>query len=120
MKLLLGTVLVLLTTGCAGSLESARARSQLIPRAASEARDEVRCRQLDDRRSLWGGLGKGALVFAGAEAAVTTQIDQMDRRYQPGAKIAVISSAAAVAAFGTAAIYVSEEAGDRWAEECAQ
>ena len=38
MKLLLGTVLVLLTTGCAGSLESARARSQMNPRAASEAR----------------------------------------------------------------------------------
>jgi len=112
--------LILLLTGCAGSLETSRSRGQLVPRTASEPRDEARCRQLDDRRTLWGGLGKGALGLVTAEAAVTTQIDQLDRRYRPGAKIAVISSAAAVAAFGVAVIYVSEESGNRWAEECSQ
>jgi hypothetical protein len=103
-----------LTGGCAGSLNEARSSGQAARVGAGEPKSTPdRCASLDDRRAVWGGIGKGAAVLAGGSGISTLPLDEHPE-LQTGAAI----GAAVMAAIAAGAVYVSESAGDSWAREC--
>jgi hypothetical protein len=107
-----GAVALLLITGCAGSFEEAKLAGVDTARRGAVAAPSERCQSLDDQHRIWGGIGKGAAVLAGAEGIATWPVK--DDRIETGLAI----GAGVSAAMAAGAVYVSEQAGESWAREC--
>jgi hypothetical protein len=106
-------VLALAGTGCAGSLERARAegpRLEAAPDAAAAADD--RCERLDRQHRVWGAVAKGSAVLAGSAGVVTVPTEDAT------ARAALAGGAVAAAAVAAAAVAVSEGAAESWARDC--
>lgn len=99
--------LVLLLSGCAGSLGEARHADKV-----GLSPDSPRCQTLDDRHAMWSGIGKGAAVVAGG-AGLSTLADD-DPRLRTG--LAVTSAVAGVTAAVAAA--VTDANARSYAREC--
>lgn len=98
-------------TGCAGSLESARPKT-----LSAESEPSPYCQGLDSKRQTWGAVAKGAAVVAGASGVSTLPLE--GDRYET-ARIGVAAAGVGAAAVAAGAVFISEAAGDRWAEQCA-
>jgi hypothetical protein len=101
-------LIIALCGGCAGSLEASRHELGAAPASSAE-----RCASLDNTRRTWGGVAKASAVLAGG-AGVST-IPATDNKLETGLAI----SSVVVGAVAAAAVYVSEDAGNSWARECA-
>jgi hypothetical protein len=103
----------LLAGGCAGSFEESRLSS---PRPAASRAPALsrRCEQLDDRRSLWGGVAKGGAVLAGGAGLATIPVESHRGR------VGLAAGGVAAAAVAAAAVYVAEQAGASWVQEGCQ
>lgn len=99
---------VLLLTGCAVPLESARREGVL---GASPATSE-HCQGLDSARITWGAIAKGAAIAAGASGVSALPFDDKE------ARVALASAAVGAAVVGAVAVYVSEGHDAAWAREC--
>jgi hypothetical protein len=118
---LVGTLALLLLSGCAGSLEAARG-----PRAAHvdntpghvavmvEGAPSERCAQLDDRHAFYGGISKGSAVLAGGAGLATVPVDDK------GARIGLAIGAAVMAAVAATSTFIQEASSESWSRECAQ
>ncbi len=110
-KKIFPVTLLLIATGCAVPLERARrdgpvmGASRVIP---------ARCESLDDARTTWGAVAKGAAVVAGASGISAVPLETEE------GQIAVASVGAAAAVVGAVAVYVAEQKGEAWARECSR
>jgi hypothetical protein len=112
-------LLTLLLCSCSASLESAKP-----PRTPRPEPDEGvvetmidvpdRCPDLDDRRVIWGAVGKGATVLGGGAGLATIPVDDKN------ARIALATGTALMATVAAVAIYVQEGADESWVRECSQ
>lgn len=102
--------LMLSCVACAGSLEATR------PSTLGAQEPSPYCQGLDSKRQTWGAVAKGAAVLAGASGVSTLPL-QGDR-YET-ARIGVAAGGIGAAAVAAGAVFLSESAGDRWAEQCA-
>lgn len=109
LHLVLSLVLVCLVAGCAVPLESARRDGVLGAHPSSPDR----CENLDNARTVWGAVAKGAAVAAGASGVAAIPLEDQE------ARIAAASVAAGAAVVGAVAVYVSESKDEAWARECA-
>ena len=98
----------ILSMGCSASFEESRLVSPQVGATA----DRQRCEELDDRRTLWGGIAKGSAIVAGSAGLAAVPVTSHK------AEVGLAAGSVAAAALGAAAVYVSESAGDRWVEEC--
>lgn len=102
----------LLFSGCAVPLGTAQRDASLLgaPQSASE-----RCSSIDEARTVWGAVAKGAAILGGASGVSAIPLgDDRD------AQIAVGITAAGAAVISAVAIYVAEQKGEAWARECSQ
>jgi hypothetical protein len=100
------------TTGCAGSLEEAKLAG-LNPQArVATPAPSARCQSLDNQHRVWGAVGKGAAVLAGAEGISTWPVQNQS------AETALAIGAGVTAAVAATAEYLSEDASATWAREC--
>lgn len=108
--------LALALSACAGSLEHQRATGVAERRTggAPEDRAVERCETLDDRRQIFGGIGKGAGLLAGASGISTIPLEEADPAYRTAAAIGSLGFAAVAATTW----YIAEKAGDSWARQC--
>ena len=111
-------VLALVVSGCAGSLERARADGALLAAGAAEpdpgaaaARVE-RCERLDRQHRTWGAVAKGAAVLAGASGLSTLPVEDQE------ARAALAAGAITAGAAAAAAVAMSEGAAKSWARDC--
>lgn len=100
---------LLLSTGCAGSFEEARAPK----RVGAAPPPSARCITLDDRHAFWGGTGKFSAALSGASGLSTIPIED-DR-----ARIGLAAGSAVFAAVAVGAGFIAEAASESWARECA-
>ena len=105
--------LLVLLTGCVGNFEEARlAGVEAKALSAAEPPSEY-CQSLDSQRRWWGGIGQGAAALAGAQGLVTIPVE--NDRVELG--LAIGSATMGAAAVGAA--WVSVDAGETWARDCA-
>jgi hypothetical protein len=112
-------LLVLLLSGCAGSLQTAR-NDALAPRLTSVAGVPLksapppseRCVQLDNRYVVWGGAALAAEALAGAGGLVSIPIEDKT------GKVVMVTVAVVCAAVGGGMAFVSQQAATSWAREC--
>lgn len=107
------SVFLILFTGCAGSLETARLESVGGVRLARKA-DVDRCEQLDDRRVWAFGTAETAGVLGGVAGLGTVVTD--DEQLRTGLQVGAIA-AAGVAAGATVVGVMTDQS---WARECTQ
>jgi hypothetical protein len=117
-RLLLNAVALcaLLTGGCAGSLNEARAAGSARQKAGSAEgkASPDRCATLDDRRQLFSGAGKALAVLGGGAGLSTIPIGSDRPELQTGVAIGAVVAGALAA--GSMAI--ADGAGTSWAEQC--
>lgn len=99
-------------TGCAGSFEEAKLAGVSPQARAAAAPPSARCMSLDNQHRVWGAVGKGTAVLAGAEGLSTIVTD--NEKLQTGLAIGAL----ATGAISATAVYVSEDAATSWAREC--
>jgi hypothetical protein len=97
-------LIALLCSGCSGGL---------VRPAASP---DPYCVALDKDHRTWGALAKFSAALAGTGGLATLPIDPDEKT----ARVTVGVSAAALAAFAAAAIYVEQDAATTWATRCAE
>ena len=116
-KLLLFLMLTLLG-GCAVPLEQARSTSlgarHLAAGETVSTELDLRCKKLDNQRTTWGAMGKGAAALAGGSGVSTIPLDG-----HRDAQIAMAATSAGLAAFSLTALYVEGKKEEAWARECA-
>ncbi len=108
-------LMVLFVTACTVSFEEARLaglQARSPTRVATVAPSE-RCMTLDDEHRWWGGVAKTTAVLAGAEGISTWPVKD------PKAETYLAIGAGVTAAVTVGAEYLSEQAGETWARECA-
>jgi hypothetical protein len=110
-KALLLAVLVL-STGCAGSLESARLESIAGVRLHVPPASPERCQSLDDRHVAWGATAASAGLLASATGLVSIPADG---DLQTG----MVAGAVVSGAVAAGASYLSAESAVQWSRECA-
>ncbi len=103
---------VLCLVGCAVPLESARREGALL--GVSSAPTPGRCESLDDARTTWGAIAKGAAVVAGASGISALPVEDDE------ARLALASVGVTGALVGAVAVYVAEAKGEAWARECSR
>ena len=109
---LLLMIAALSLTACAGTFEEARLVQPERPVAA--AREAGRCTELDDQHRLWGAVGKGSAVLAGASGLATIPIDSRE------GEIGLAAGAVGTAALAATAVYLSESAAESYVRECTE
>lgn len=107
---LFAPVLMFSSCGCSVSLEGARRESGVL---GADSTPSERCIQLDNARTTWGAVAKGAAVVAGGTGVSTIPLHD-----EQGAQVAMAATSAAAAAVGAVAVYVAEQKGDAWSREC--
>ena len=111
---LMGGLAVLLLAGCVGSFEEARlAGVAAKPSGATPAPPSEYCQSLDSQRRWWGGAGQGAAALAGAQGLVAIPVES-DR-----VELGLAIGGAAMGAASVGALWVSNDAGETWARDCA-
>ncbi len=107
------TALLLVVSGCAGSLPEAHAvgMKERAKIGASPMPSEY-CSGLDSAHRTWGGIGKVSALLAGGSGVATIPTDDKDVR------TGLAIGAAAAAAIAAGSIYFSEDAASSWARDC--
>lgn len=102
--------LVLALPGCAGTFEEARI-ARPVGVSSAPIVDRARCRELDDRSTLWGAIATGSAVVAGGAGLSTIPVESRD------GKIGLAIGAALTAVVGGISVYVSDRASKAWVRE---
>jgi len=103
---------VAVLTGCAASFEESKLAGLDPQKRMSAPPPSARCMSLDNQHRVWGAVGKGTAVLAGAEGLSTIVTD--NEKLQTGLAIGAL----ATGAISATAVYVSEDAATSWAREC--
>jgi hypothetical protein len=105
---------VLLTAGCAGSFEEARAaglKARSPTRVAAVAPSD-QCRAYDSGHRTWDAVAKGAAVLAGAQGLGQIPVDTK------GARIGLAAGTAVAATGAIVAESLASGYAESWAREC--
>jgi len=105
---------VLLTAGCAGSFEEARAaglKARSPTRVAAVAPSD-QCRAYDSGHRTWDAVAKGAAVLAGAQGLGQIPVDTR------GARIGLAAGTAVAATGAIVAESLASGYAESWAREC--
>jgi hypothetical protein len=106
--------LAFILTGCVGSFEESRlAGAETRALASTPEPPSEYCQSLDSQRRWWGGIGQGAAVLAGTEGLVAIPVES-DR-----IELGLAIGGAAMGAASVGALWLSNDAGDTWARDCA-
>lgn len=108
--------LALTGTACSMSFEEARlagikARPMAASASAPAARDDSRCRELDDARMRWSAIAKSAGVVSGGTGLATIPVDPKVRPYVAAGSIGAL-------VIGAYALVMSEGSAAAWARDC--
>lgn len=100
--------------GCAGSLEASKRTTPKTSMAVGVTLSGY-CIGLDNGSRTWGAIAKGAVALSGAGGISTLPIPDTDK----GARLAVLSASAGIAALGVVALFVQDSDTSAWARDCA-
>lgn len=118
MKMILAFLLILiaLLSACTGSLPEAKRVGATKRLGAGKegvvAASPERCATLDDRRQLWGAVGKASALLAGVSGISTIPVHDTTERD------ALAAGALGFAAIAAGAQVIAEGAGESWVEQC--
>lgn len=105
---------LLVTTGCAGSLEAARDSSLPRPHfGAAPVDPSPHCQGLDRDRANWSAVAAGAAILSGGSALSTIPDTGSESR------LALGITGAVAAVLGAVALAESHAASEAWARDCA-
>ena len=119
-RLLLLFLLAVTTSGCTGSLESAHARGQLVPRAAGEARPSKRCQELDAEYRRWSAWSAAFIAGSGTSGVGQMPVDQLPERYRNTTRFALAGGTVTFAFLAAYAQDRAAKASETWARDCSE
>jgi hypothetical protein len=118
--MMVGGLLLLLLTGCAGSLPEAQTAgahdraAKLGLKFGATPNPTPYCSGLDASHRFWGGVAKSSALLAGGAGLATVPVDNKD------AELGLAIGSAAMGAVAAAATYFAEDAASSFARDCGQ
>ena len=115
-------LVLLVLSGCAGSLEQARGSTKTVATDGRPSRTLHRCHQLDHEHAVWSGVSKGAGVLGGLQGVAAVEATGhgiTSVKQSKEASVGLALGALAFAALSVGAKEVSDKRAEAWARECA-